>query len=750
MADTTTNDTTVITVGVDLGTEAIKTVCGSILDYELVRNLHGGHTTPCSISFKNKVRLIGEEATEPKNADVNTILHIARLVLKGNDDNDKSDLEAFYRFNTEKEKDELVVKVDYNGDTKTFTMSALLTMLLGKIHKCVNATIARKLGDNNDTTTTSVQTKYVFALPSTSESVTNAVLDAAYAAGLVGEEGEEVQVVSMAESSAAVYEKKFGKDYDNSDTKGKVVLVVDMGHSQTVVSILRLGGNADNAEDEAKEEKAAPLPATVTILSSIQSNTLGAGNIDIQLWNYFTANNPSLKSSNMKPNSRKGQKLLDGCRKLKHLLSMLPNGSVIVEGLTEDDRDVTLTATREILQSLCKNESERLSALIAKAVEDSSLPPSDDGNAIDAVEILGGGCRVPFIKQTVLDSIGKTSNEMTLSHSLDDTSIALGAAMIGDSASPQNKNGDKEDGEEAKANNTERRQQLLKAEREMSLLDDEMSKLSEARNKIESHILELRSAKHDAKYGSFLPTDGSLDSHLDAVDDWIFTDECDNATLQEMESKLNDVINKSNELCKDYYAAIKKDTEEMERQMVEEEERAKAEKAANGEDEDEEDHDNRRLPKKRRMEIVMKNKNEANELFSDKNYRHAAARYVKALSHCAKFYDLAPEDEEEIKGVKLSLNLNLALAYFKLEKFDNALRSCNDALAIDENSTKALFRRATIYYEKKKWDDAKKDLEKAGKTAPDDKAIQKLQARLEQQIKRQKAKEKKMAQKMFG
>ena len=114
---------------------------------------------------------------------------------------------------------------------------------------------------------------------------------------------------------------------------------------------------------------------------------------------------------------------------------------------------------------------------------------------------------------------------------------------------------------------------------------------------------------------------------------------------------------------------------------------------------DDDDHDNRRLPKKRRMEIVMKNKAEANELFSDGNYKFAAARYTKALSHCAKFVDLNPDDVTEVNALKLSLNLNLALAYLKLDNPDQALRVCNDALAIDENSAKALHRRASIYYE---------------------------------------------------
>jgi tetratricopeptide (TPR) repeat protein len=128
----------------------------------------------------------------------------------------------------------------------------------------------------------------------------------------------------------------------------------------------------------------------------------------------------------------------------------------------------------------------------------------------------------------------------------------------------------------------------------------------------------------------------------------------------------------------------------------------------------------------------------------------AAARYAKALSHCAKFVDLSPNDQEEVNGVKLTLNMNLALAYLKMQNPDQALRYANDALAIDENHSKALYRRASVYYEKKNWDGAAKDVKKALQTEPEDKALLKLQEKVEAQIKRQKLKEKKMAQKMFG
>jgi hypothetical protein len=87
--------------------------------------------------------------------------------------------------------------------------------------------------------------------------------------------------------------------------------------------------------------------------------------------------------------------------------------------------------------------------------------------------------------------------------------------------------------------------------------------------------------------------------------------------------------------------------------------RADAERAALGEDED---NDNRKLRKPDRMRMVIKNKDEGTELFKGcvtvllcycvtvlgflfqviiqsslgGNYRPAAARYHKALSHCGK------------------------------------------------------------------------------------------------------------------
>ena len=59
-------------------------------------------------------------------------------------------------------------------------------------------------------------------------------------------------------------------------------------------------------------------------------------------------------------------------------------------------------------------------------------------------------------------------------------------------------------------------------------------------------------------------------------------------------------------------------------------------------------------------------------------------------------------------------------------------------------------RRATAREQKGLYDEAKADLKKAAELAPDDKAVPKLMTRVDAQIARQKAKEKKMYGKMFG
>jgi len=622
-----------------------------------------------------------------------------------------------------------------------YSTTALMAMLLGNVKGNVIATVARlesNKSEKRDSNNVANNLHFVFAIPpSYPQSTRNALMDAAFAASI-----SNSSVVDSTQCMAAVYDRKFG---DVADTKEKTVLVVEMGHARSCVSILKKLPNKMEEPTEKDDVGANPGGSKVKVLSTVSSPTLGAGRIDIALYHHFLSTHPSLAHhtpESIKANSRPAQRLLEGCRKLKHLLSMLPENTVTVENIGKNETDVNLSCTRELLKQLCQeNVIDKLKDMIELAMEKATVVVGD----IEAVEITGGGLRIPFIQETIRNVIGKgEDDDFVFSRSLDDTSLAFGASLVGIAA--------EEDSQMMDVERNANRAQLLEKEVALSQRDVQLLRKDELRNQIEAHILELRSARH-SKHGSLLPTSDEFTSYLDDTDDWLFSEECDESTTEQMEAKWNAVQSKTQELCGEYLAAKRDEAERKDREMEKEAKMAAAAEAAeaamNG-DEEVEDHDNRRLPTKRRMEIVLKNKNEANELISDGNYRHAAARYAKALTHCTKFFDLSPTEEEEVKQVKLSLYLNSALAYIKLEKMNNAYQSCNDALKLDRKNVKALYRRATVLYHTSKFDDAMKDLKAAEKLAPNDKAVKLLQRLVDKQMAKQKKKEKTMAQKMFG
>jgi hypothetical protein len=73
----------------------------------------------------------------------------------------------------------------------------------------------------------------------------------------------------------------------------------------------------------------------------------------------------------------------------------------------------------------------------------------------------------------------------------------------------------------------------------------------------------------------------------------------------------------------------------------------------------------------------MKSMEEANELFKDENLRLTATRYTKALRKVCQF---------DVNELKVTMNLNLALSNMKMHSVDQALRVCNEALALDGQS----------------------------------------------------------------
>ena len=275
------------------------------------------------------------------------------------------------------------------------------------------------------------------------------------------------------------------------------------------------------------------------------------------------------------------------------------------------------------------------------------------------------------------------------------------------------------------------------AEKKMQERDFEIIQLQAARNDLEAFIFEMRAAPR-RKFGELIKAD-ELNKLMDDCENWLWDNQ--DVSLDALNEQNKKVRTEASTLCKEFDDPNEREKLALEATLMEEAAKAEAEKAAEGEDDD---HDNRKLKKEDRMRMVVKNKEEGTELFKGGNYRPAAARYHKALTHASKFFDLSPDDEQEVKAVKLSLYLNLAQCYIKLENFDNVIRNCDEALSLEDNNAKALFRRAAAYESKKDWDKALQDLKNAALSNPDDKAIPKAEERIKKMVAKEKAKDKKI------
>ena len=288
------------------------------------------------------------------------------------------------------------------------------------------------------------------------------------------------------------------------------------------------------------------------------------------------------------------------------------------------------------------------------------------------------------------------------------------------------------------------------SEEEMQKIDKELREIENSKNALESFIYEMQSVlEGNGKYGRYasLLKKEMLSPLLTKAQEslWDASDDTSAAVFQNQLVKLEDEFQKTSP---DYFAAVKKEKEEEEEKMRVAEKEAEEERKLNGEDD--EDHDRRKLKSGDRMRLVMRNKEEATELFKGSNFAHAAARYTKSLGHCHKFIDMTPEIKKEVESVKVSLYLNLAQCYLKLEQWSKVVPNCKDALTFDPDNVKALYRRAYALIKLKQIDEAHKDVKLALTKKSDDKSLLKLKKIIDAHIKKAKAKEKKMAQAMFG
>ncbi|KAF6732848.1 Peptidyl-prolyl cis-trans isomerase D [Oryzias melastigma] len=144
-------------------------------------------------------------------------------------------------------------------------------------------------------------------------------------------------------------------------------------------------------------------------------------------------------------------------------------------------------------------------------------------------------------------------------------------------------------------------------------------------------------------------------------------------------------------------------------------------------------------------------KNIGNSLFKNQNWKAAVNKYSKALRYLEVGGDhLEKESQQKLVSTTLSCHLNMAACKLKMQLWQEAVDSCDEALELNQSNPKALFRRAQAWQGLKENGKAMADLKKAQEVSPEDKAITNEMKKVLHKIQEEKEREKKIYAKMFA
>jgi len=715
------------TVGFDLGTNKAVIVSD---DAGLVLTTTGGISRPTLVTFFGRARLFGEEAaaqntenTVPLTFDVigRPLLECATLPLSSHR---KSKL-------CKSSSGRTCVSVNYNDEQVELDVAAVLATFLAAQDSRICEVVGGK-------------PKIAFVCPPDAPSdVARTIREAATIAGIAP---ERVHVVSKVACMRATYGRKLLglRPVEISNLREKRVLMVEMGSCHSTAVLLSVSG----AEE--------PVPS---VLSYTHDSQLGALHFDLELFKHFgQLCVTKYKGDPVVAGSKRGHRLISGCERLRKLLSQLGESSVTVENMT-DSGDIQMALKRDEMSQLCHSLLERFQKLLLDTLSKAGVSSGD----VFAVEVLGGGMRMQVVQAIISSIFGA---EMPLGAKFDDASVGLGASIVVNNAvvaaggqegvssgvlGEEGEGGVKEDASNSSAFPALSEAELtaLRAqELVMQKQDADIARVQAVRNEMEAFLLDMRGAPR-RKFGNTIDS-GKLNTLLDDVESWLWDNQ--EASLADLEAKSGKLHTDVKALCASFFEAVEKERVELEKSLEADAAAAAKERAEGGEDDD---HDNRKLRFPDRMRLAVKNKDEGTELFkgavSQQQFRTAAARYTKSLSHCMKFFDLSPEQTKEVNAMKVTLYLNLASCYLKLENAESAYNNCNHAIELDPKNAKGYFRRSMAHEAKRDWEKALDDIKLAQQhmEAPD-KALDVAAKRVKAEILKEKEKAKGVWGKAFA
>ncbi|RWR72926.1 Heat shock protein 70 family [Cinnamomum micranthum f. kanehirae] len=372
-------------VGFDIGNENCVIAVAKQRGIDVLLNDESKRETPAVVSFGDKQRFLGSAGAASATMNPkSTISQVKRLIGRDFSHPDVQEELRRLPFETlEGPGGEILVLLQYIGETHTFTPVQILAMLFAHLKHTAEKNLGTSVSD------------CVIGIPAYfTDFQRQAYLNAAAIAGL-----KPLRLMHDCTATALGY-GIYKTDYSNSGPIN--VVFVDVGHCDTQVCV---------ASFESGHMK---------ILSHASDHNLGGRDFDEVLFDHFAAEFKERYHIDVRSNVRACTRLRAACEKLKKVLSANAEAPINIECLI-DEKDVRGFIKRDEFEELSSGLLERIAVPCYKALADSHLNMDN----IHSVELVGSGSRIPAIMRR-LASLFRREPSRTLNAS---ECVARGCAL---------------------------------------------------------------------------------------------------------------------------------------------------------------------------------------------------------------------------------------------------------------------------------------------------------------------------------
>ncbi|KAL7962827.1 heat shock protein 70 [Trichoderma compactum] len=372
--------------GVDFGT--LKTVIAVARNrgVDVITNEVSNRSTPSLVGFGPKSRYLGEAAKTQEISNLkNTVNCLKRIAGRSFNDPDIQTEQQYVTAPLVDVNGQVGAEVNYLGNSEKFTATQLVAMYLSKIKQTTANELKLPVAD------------LCLSVPAWfTDSQRRALLDAAEIAGL--------KVLRlMNDTTAAALGWGITKlDLPAPEEKPRRVCFIDIGHSNFTCSIV-----------EFKKGELA-------VKATAWDRNFGGRDFDKALVDHLAKEFKGKYKVDINTHGRAMARTIAAAEKTKKILSANQQAPVNIESLM-NDVDASSMVTRQEFEAMVEPLLARVHVPLEQALAQAKLSKED----VDVIEIVGGGSRVPVLKERI-----QAFFEKPLSYTMNaDEAVARGCAF---------------------------------------------------------------------------------------------------------------------------------------------------------------------------------------------------------------------------------------------------------------------------------------------------------------------------------